>query len=78
MKIYIICCFPAQIQYFGKFLFQTYGPECCHPIRLQDYLMNHISRMNELNSLIFCICGGRWGGHGQKMGVVSLVSRLKN
>ena len=44
MKIYIICCVPAQIPYLGKFLFQRNGPECSQPIRLQDFSINHISR----------------------------------
>ena len=42
MKIDIICCVPAQIPYLGKFL--RYGPKCFQPIRLQDFLINHISR----------------------------------
>ena len=53
MKIYIICCVPAQIPYLGKFLFLRYGPKCSQPIRLQDFLINHISRTNQWNSLIF-------------------------
>ena len=55
MKIYIICCVPAQIPYLGKFLFLRYGPKCSQPIRLQDFLINHISRTNQWNSLIFCM-----------------------
>ena len=42
MKIYIICCLPVQIPYLGKFLFLRYGPKCSQPIRLQDFLINHI------------------------------------
>ena len=53
MKIYILCCVPAQIPFLGKFLFLRYGPKCSQPIRLQDYLINHISRTNQWNSLIF-------------------------
>ena len=53
MEIYIICCVPAQIPYLGKFLFLRYGPKCSQPIRLQDFLINHISRANQWNSLIF-------------------------
>ena len=52
MKIYILCCVPAQIPFLGKFLFLRYGPKCSQPIRLQDYLINHISRTNQWNSLI--------------------------
>ena len=55
MEIYIICCVPAQIPYLGKFLFLRYGPKCSQPIRLQDFLINHISRTNQWNSLIFCM-----------------------
>ena len=53
MKTYVICSVPAQIPYLGKFLFLRYGPECSQPIRLQDFLINHISRTNQSNSLIF-------------------------
>ena len=54
-KIYIICCVPAQSPYLGKFWFLGYGPKCSEPIRLQDFLINHISRTNQWNSLIFCM-----------------------
>ena len=52
MKIYIICCVPAQISYLGKFWFMRYGPKYYQPIRLQDFLINSISRTNQWNSLI--------------------------
>ena len=55
MKIYNICCVPAKIPYLGKFWFLRYGPKCSQPIRLQDFLINHISRTNQWNSLIFCM-----------------------
>ena len=55
MKINIICCDPAQIPYLGKFLFLRYGPKYSQPVRLQDFLINHISRTNQWNSLIFCM-----------------------
>ena len=55
MKMYIICCVPAQIPYLGKFLFLRYGPKCSQPIRLQYFLINCISRTNQWNSLIFYI-----------------------
>ena len=53
MKIYIICSVPTQIPYLGKNFFQRCGPKCCEPIRLQDFLINHIFRTNRWNSLIF-------------------------
>ena len=53
MEIYIICCVPAQIPYLGKFLFLRYGPKCSQPMRLHDFLIDHISRTNLWNSLIF-------------------------
>ena len=46
MEIYIIGSVPTQIPYLGKFLFLRYGPKCSHPIRLQYFLINHISRTN--------------------------------
>ena len=55
MNIYIICCAPAQISCLGKFWFLKYGPKCSQPIRLQDFLIIHISRTNHWNSLAFCM-----------------------
>ena len=55
MKTYIIWCVPAQIPYLGNFLFLRYGPKCSQPIRLQDSLINHISRTNQWNSPFFCM-----------------------
>ena len=52
---YIICCVPAHIPYLGKFLFLRYGPKWYQPIRLLDFLINHIFRSNPWNSLIFCM-----------------------
>ena len=46
-NIYIICFVPPQIPYLGKFLFLKYGPKCSKPMRLQDFLINHISRINQ-------------------------------
>ena len=34
MKIYHICCIPAQIPYFGKFWLLRYRPKCSQPMRL--------------------------------------------
>ena len=53
MKIYIICCVATQISYWWKSLFLRYGPKCSLPIKLQDFLFNHISRTNQWNSLFF-------------------------
>ena len=47
MKIYIICSVTAQILYLGKYLFLKYEPSCSQPFRLQDFLINHISRTNQ-------------------------------
>ena len=52
MKIYIICCVPAQIPHLGKFLCLRYGPKCSQPISVQDFLLNHTSRTNQSNSSI--------------------------
>ena len=46
-------CVPVQIPYLAKYLFQRYGPKCSQPIRLQYFIINHISRMSEWNSLMF-------------------------
>ena len=47
MKIFIIYCVPAQIPYLKKFWFRRYGPKCSQPIRLLDFLINHVSRTNQ-------------------------------
>ena len=36
-------------------MFLRYGPKCSQPLRLQDFLINHISRTNKWNSLICCM-----------------------
>ena len=54
-KIYIICYVPAQIPYLGKICFLRYAPKYSPSIRLQDFLINRISRKNQWNSLIFCM-----------------------
>ena len=48
MEICMICNVPAQISWLGKILFLRYWP-----VRLQDFLIDHISRTNQWNSLIF-------------------------
>ena len=51
IKNYIICCVPTQIPYLGKFLFLRYEPEIySKAIRLQDFLINHLSRTYQWNS----------------------------
>ena len=52
MKIYIICCVPAQIPYLWKFLFLRYGPKCSQPIRLQNFLIKHISK--QISEIAWC------------------------
>ena len=60
MKIYIICCVPAQIPHLEKFWFLRYGQKCSQPIRLQVFLINHISGINQWNSLLFCGYDQKW------------------
>ena len=55
VKIHIICCVPAQIPYLQKFLFLRYSLKCSQPVRLQEFLINHISRTNQWNNMIFCM-----------------------
>ena len=55
MNVYITSNVPVQIPYLGKFLFLGLGPKCSQPIRLQDFLINDISRTNKSNNLIFCM-----------------------
>ena len=49
MKTHIIYCVSAQIPCLIKFLFLGYGPKCSQPIRLQNFLINHISKTNQWN-----------------------------
>ena len=76
IKIYIMCCVPALIEYLRKFLFLRYGPKCSQPSRLQDFLINHISRINQWNAWFFTcflkILECVWS----EMGVASLVTGL--
>ena len=49
MKIYIICCVPAQIPYLGKFLFVRYRSKCSQANQIagffnQVYLLNEIMK----------------------------------
>ena len=55
IKIYIICCIPAQIPYLGKTLFLRYRPKCSQSVRWQDFNINCFSRIYWWNSLI-CAC----------------------
>ena len=57
---YLLCFCTNPI--FGKILVLRFGPKCSQPIRLQDILINHISRTEYLHCSCFC-----WTpGHGQK------------
>ena len=47
MNIYIICGVPAQIPYLRKFWFLRYEPKRSQPIRLKDFLINHIYLKNK-------------------------------
>ena len=86
-NLYCLLC-SCTILYLGKYLFPRYGPISSQPIRLQDFLINYISRTNRWNSLIFFMLiqihinqklikkfRGRCGKKCQK-GVVSLVTGL--
>ena len=53
MKIYISCCVPAKMLHLENFLFLRYGQKCSEPIRLQNFLINHISRSNQW--IFFCM-----------------------
>ena len=50
---YLLCSCTNPI--FGKNVFLRYGPKCSQPIRLQEFLVNHISWVSYWNSLIFCM-----------------------
>ena len=50
---YLLCSYTNPI--FGKKFFLRYGPKCYQPIRLREFLVNHISWAIYWNSLIFCM-----------------------
>ena len=86
MEIYIICCVHAQIPFLGQFLFLKYGPKCSQPIRLQDFLINHISRNKSMKWPDFLLVDTNlhklkvdqeiFGWAWSEMGVASLVTGL--
>ena len=85
VKIYITCCVTAQTPYLGKFLFLRCGPKCYQPIRLQDFLINHISRTDQWNSLFLHVDANShklkvdhkiFGWTWSEMGVTRLVTWL--
>ena len=53
MKIYIICSVPAQIPYLGKNFSRDVGQNVVSQSDCRIFLINHISRTNRWNSLIF-------------------------
>ena len=49
-------CVPAQILHLGKVCSWDMGwLKCSQPIRLQDFIINHIAKTSQWNCLIFCI-----------------------
>ena len=55
MKNRLIYCVSTQIPYLGTLLFQRHGRKCSQLMTLPDFLINHISRTNQWNSLPFCM-----------------------
>ena len=55
MKNRLIYCVSTQIPYLGTLLFQRHGRKCSQLMALPDFLINHISRTNQWNSLPFCM-----------------------
>ena len=54
IKIYIIRCLPAQVQYFGSIFFQRYRPKCSQATILQDFQINYFPRTNATASFFAC------------------------
>ena len=53
MKTYIVVDISSPIPYLGKFWFSSYGPKCCQPMKLQDFLNCDISRKKGMMKSIF-------------------------
>ena len=52
----IIDCVPAQILHLGKVCSWDMGwLKCSQPIRLQDFIINHIAKTSQWNCQMFCI-----------------------
>ena len=65
MRIYIVCCFHAQVLYLGTFLFLRYGPKCSQPIRLQDDTNSHKLKVDQKNVWLGMVKNGcGQSGHG--------------
>ena len=52
---YLFAVFLHKSHITGNFFSLRYSPKCSQPIRSQDFLINHISRTKQWNSLIFCM-----------------------
>ena len=50
---YLLCSCTNPI--FGKVFVPEIWPKCSQPMRLQDFLINYISRTNQWNSPSFCM-----------------------
>ena len=54
-KVHIICCILAPIPYLGKIWFLRYWLKCFWSIRLQDFVIDYISKTKWWKSLMFCM-----------------------
>ena len=53
METNIITDISPPIPYLAKFWFLSYGPKCCQPIKLQDFLKCNISKKKWMMKFIF-------------------------
>ena len=53
MKTNIVIDISPSIPYLAKFLFLSYGPKCCWPIKLQDSLKSNNSRKKWMMKFVF-------------------------
>ena len=56
MKTSVVIDISLPIPYLAEFWFLSYGPKCCHPIKLQDSLKCNISRKKWWGLFLEC----RW------------------
>ena len=81
MKIYIICCFPAQISYLGEFLFLKYRPACSQTI-IAGFFNQPYLQISVIAWFFACwykftsIKSWEWKWEWSKMSVASLVTGL--
>ena len=64
------------IPYLEKFWFSSYGPKCCQPIKLQDYLKCNIKKKvnDEVGTIILDVCNHAKSTQSKKFAYLRNIS----